>query len=102
METAMAGQVRGWLGRVSPLPRPLALRQATWLLPAAFALHVLEEAPGFTTWVNRYASDRYTVDDFVRNNGLGLVMTVGATFLVARVRSRAVFFAFYAVVLTQQ
>jgi hypothetical protein len=34
------------------------LRHTARLITPAFALHVLEEAPGFTDWVNRYASGR--------------------------------------------
>ena len=44
------------------------LRAAARLLPAAFGLHVLEEAPGFTGWARRHASERYTQRDFVRKN----------------------------------
>ena len=105
MATSLARVRRRRLERVGRIPstyQRLDFRRAVWLLPLAFALHVLEEAPGFTAWVNRYASDRYTADDFVRNNGLGLVLTVGATFLVWRFRSRAVFFVYYTGVVTQQ
>jgi hypothetical protein len=73
-----------------------------WLFPSAFVLHVLEEAPGFTAWVNRYASDRYTPDDFVRNNAAGLVLFFLATLLVSRVTKRSVVFFYYSIVLTQQ
>jgi hypothetical protein len=82
--------------------RPLPLRRAVWLFPAAFAFHVLEEAPGFTEWVNRYASELYSSDDFVRNNTIGLLLTAGATLVVARTRNRTVFFVFYSTILTQQ
>jgi hypothetical protein len=73
-----------------------------WLLPAVFALHVAEEAPGFTRWVNEHASERYTSRDFVRNNALGLGMTAATTALIERTRDRRVFFAYYAAVLSQQ
>jgi hypothetical protein len=74
-----------------------------WLSPAAFALHVLEEAPRFTAWAQRYASDRYTQADFIRNNVLGLALTVGATLIVWRFTSnRPIFFVYYSTVLTQQ
>ena len=78
------------------------LRRTARLITPAFALHVLEEAPGFTDWVNRYASERYTQRDFVRNNALGLVGTAGATGLVTRSGSRPLFLAFYTGVLTQE
>jgi hypothetical protein len=82
--------------------RSLPLRQAVWLLLGTFAVHVLEEAPGFTGWVNRYASDQYTSADFARNNALGLALTAGATLVVTRTSNRAVFFVFYSTVLSQQ
>jgi hypothetical protein len=32
--------------------------RAAWLLPAAFAIHIAEEAPGFAAWARRHeASD---------------------------------------------
>jgi hypothetical protein len=65
-------------------------------------VHVLEEAPGFTEWVNRYASDRYTADDFVRNNALGLALTVGASLGITRYGRRRAFTAYYSVILAQQ
>jgi Protein of unknown function with HXXEE motif len=82
--------------------RALRFRQAVWLVPAVFAVHVLEEAPGFTDWVNRYASEQYSSDDFVRINALGLLLTAGATLVVARTSNRTVFFVFYSTILTQQ
>ena len=76
--------------------------RAVWLYPVAFALHVLEEAPGFTAWARRHASERYSERDFARNNALGLLMTLAGTALVARRPSRPVVFGYFAVVLTQQ
>jgi hypothetical protein len=78
------------------------LRSAQRLLPAAFALHVLEEAPGFTDWARRHASSRYTQRDFVLNNALGLAFTGAATAAVTRVESRPAFVAWWSLVLTQQ
>jgi Protein of unknown function with HXXEE motif len=83
--------------------RRLGFRQAMWLFPVAFALHVTEEAPGFTAWVERYASGRYTQADFVINNSLGLVFTVSATWMVWRfANNRLALFVYYSAVLTQQ
>jgi hypothetical protein len=78
------------------------LRQAVWALPAVFAIHVAEEAPGFTRWARRHASPHYSQRDFVRNNAAGLVMTLAATAAVARRPSRAAVFGYFATVLTQQ
>jgi hypothetical protein len=90
------------LRRRTRLFQALPLQQAVWLFPAAFAVHVLEEAPGFTDWVNRYASEQFTSEDFARNNALGLLLTAGATLAVTRTGNRTVFFVFYSAVLTQQ
>jgi hypothetical protein len=77
-------------------------RRAVWLFPVAFAAHVAEEAPGFTAWVRRHGSSRYTQADFVRINALGLAMTLAGTAVVARARSRPVVCGYFAIVLTQQ
>lgn len=76
-------------------------QRTLWAFPAAFALHVAEEAPGFTCWARRHASTRYTSRDFLRNNTLGLAMTVGATALIAAADGRG-FRPYYVFVLTQQ
>jgi hypothetical protein len=75
---------------------------AARLFPAAFALHVLEEAPGFTDWARRHASQRYTQGDFVVNNALGFALTTAGTAAVTRFSSRPLFAAWYSAVLTQQ
>jgi hypothetical protein len=90
------------LRRRAPAARPLHFRQAAWLFFAAFAVHVLEEAPGFTDWVNRYASEQYSSRDFVRNNAFGLLLSAGATLVVTRTSNRTVVFVFYSTILTQQ
>lgn len=79
-----------------------ALRREVWVFPAVFALHVVEEAPGFTRCAQRHASPRYSQRDFVRNNAAGMVLTVAGTAAVARRPTRAVVFAYFATVLTQQ
>ena len=73
-----------------------------WLYPALLALHVAEEAPGFTRWAQRHASPHYTQRDFVRINAAGLASTIATTALVARSSDRRLFFGWYAAVLTQQ
>ena len=47
-----------WLGRRT-------FREAVWLFPPAFLLHVAEEAPQFTAWVRRYASPQFGPHDFL-------------------------------------
>src|SRR5947199_195836 len=80
----------------------MQFRRASWLLPAAFAVHVLEEAPGFTAWAQRHASPRYSPRDFWRNNALGFALTSGATLAVARTSNRTVLSVYYGAVLTPQ
>ena len=77
-----------------------------WLVPPAFAAHVAEEAPGFTSWARRNTSKRYTQRDFVRNNAFGAILTVAATALAARSRDRRVGTAaasvFHALIVAEQ
>jgi hypothetical protein len=40
----------------------LSFREAVWLFPLAFTLHVLEEIRQFTPWANRYASPTESLD----------------------------------------
>jgi hypothetical protein len=76
--------------------------RTAWVLPAALALHVAEEAPGFAAWARRNAWSGYMQRDFVRINAAGLAMTAVGTWLVTRTRRRAPFLAWHTAVLTQQ
>lgn len=51
----------------------LNFRQAIWLFPIVFALHVMEEAPHFTDLVQRYASS---------NNTAGMIIAIIACSIV--------------------
>src|SRR5690349_3493504 len=62
------------------------LDAALWAFPAAYALHVAQEAPGFAAWARRNASPDYTQRDFVRVNASGIVSTLATTALAARGR----------------
>jgi hypothetical protein len=44
----------------------LTFREAIWLFPFAFTLHVLEEVRQFTAWANRYASPQFTFQRICR------------------------------------
>jgi Protein of unknown function with HXXEE motif len=79
-----------------------SFRAVARLFVLAFAVHVAEEAPGFTAWAKRNASERYTQRDFVRNNALGFVSTAAATAAVIRSDNRTLQMAYYTVVVTQQ
>jgi hypothetical protein len=80
----------------------VSFRRLAWAFPAAYLVHVAEEAPGFVSWARRNASPRYTQHDFVTINGLGFVTTVAATATVTRADSRTVDLAYYTLVVTQQ
>jgi hypothetical protein len=79
-----------------------SFRHTAWTFPAAYVAHVAEEAPGFTAWARRNASEHYTQTDFVRNNALGFVSTIAATVVITRSERRALGLAYYTLVLTQQ
>jgi hypothetical protein len=77
------------------------LRQAVWLLLAAFVLHVLEESPQFKRWVNRHISTRFTWRDFIVNNGLGLAVIGGLCWAVYRDPNPNIVFAFFVLAVWQ-
>src|SRR4051812_35373628 len=78
------------------------LASAVWLLPASFALHVLEESNGFTGWVQRHGRPAYSSQDFIRINAAGLVLTSAATLAMRRRPELRLVAAYYALVVTQQ
>jgi uncharacterized protein with HXXEE motif len=81
--------------------RRRTFREAVWLFPLGFLLHVLEEAPQFTAWVRRYASPQFAPRDFLRNNGLGLVLGIVLTAVVSRWPNRGMVALYFAAILTQ-
>ena len=74
----------------------LAFRQAVWLFPAAFILHVIEEWPRFVTWANRYASQRFTARDYAVIHLSGIVGAVFVAALLSWARPRPLVFLFFA------
>jgi hypothetical protein len=74
----------------------LSFHQGVWLFLPAFALHVLEEAPQFTAWVNRHASPRFTRADFLRNNALGMALSALLCAAAAVFPHPSVVFVFFA------
>src|SRR5262249_6927481 len=79
----------------------LTFRQAVWLFPPVFALHVFEEAPQFTAWANRHASSRFTQADLIRNNALGMGLVLVLCFAVAFFPHPVVIFLFFSLGLWQ-
>lgn len=66
-----------------------------WLCPLAFVLHVSEEAPRFTGWVNRFISPTFTQRDYWRVHLFGIGMWLIAAFLVWRFPTPWVVFFFF-------
>jgi hypothetical protein len=59
-------------------------RQAVWLFPPAFILHVVEEWPRFTRWAQTHASEQFTRRDYTAIHIAGIFASVlGATHRVA-------------------
>jgi len=53
----------------------LSFREGVWLFPIVFTLHVLEELPRFTEWARRYASERFTHQDYLRVHSAGPILS---------------------------
>jgi len=69
------------------LPRA-TLRPLAILLPLVFALHVLEESPGFVTWFNLHADPDITDGLFLSVNATAFAITVIIAAIAAGTRDR--------------
>ena len=78
----------------------LSLREAVWLFPIAFTLHVLEEWPRFTAWAQRYASPSFTRHDYLKIHLAGIVAALAAAMVVWYFPNRLVVFVFFTFMLT--
>jgi len=76
----------------------VTFRDAIWLFPPAFTLHVLEEWPRFTGWAKRYASPLFTQRDYNTIHVAGIIASLLFTLIVWRFPNRAVVFVFFAFV----
>ena len=74
----------------------VTFREAIWLFPPAFILHVLEEWPRFTNWARRYASPLFTQQDYNAIHIAGIVVSFLFTIVVCTFPNRAVVFVFFA------
>jgi len=55
-------------------------RQAVWLFPPAFMLHVVEEWPQFTCWAQTHTSEQFTRRDYNAIHVAGIFASIlGAT-----------------------
>src|SRR5215831_14314868 len=78
----------------------VTFREAIWLFPLAFALHVLEEWPRFTNWANRYASPLFTQRDYNSIHLAGIIASILFTVTVWRFPIRMLVFVFFAFIFT--
>jgi len=74
----------------------LTFRQAVWLIPLAFSLHVLEEWPRFTAWANRYASVRFAQQEYATIHLGGIAGAFLVAALAAAFPSRPLIFLVFA------
>src|SRR5262245_28569365 len=65
------------------LLRGLSYRQAVWLAPAAYALHILEESQHFAEWASAHFAPGFTTAQFVRNNVIVMASLVALTLLAS-------------------
>jgi len=74
----------------------VTFRDAIWLFPPAFTLHVLEEWPRFTSWTNRYTSPLFTQREYNTIHVTGIIASILFTAIVSRFPNRALVFVFFA------
>src|SRR5262245_26041916 len=63
--------------------RGLSYRQAVWLAPAAYALHIVEEAQNFAAWASEHFAQGFTTAQFVKNNAIVMSFLVALTLLAS-------------------
>jgi hypothetical protein len=78
----------------------LSFRQAVWLFPFAFALHVLEEVSQFTTWAQRHASPHFTVQQYLTIHLTGIVAAFIAAAVIRLFPNKVVVFLFFTLMFT--
>ncbi|HEU5235657.1 MAG TPA: HXXEE domain-containing protein [Pyrinomonadaceae bacterium] len=86
-------RIVGWLASLN-------FRQAVWLFPIAYTLHVLEELPQFTNWARRYASAGFTMRDYLAIHLSGIVVAFIASLVIRWFPNRAVIFVFFTLIFT--
>ena len=71
-------------------------RQAVWLFPPAFLLHVVEEWPRFTRWAQTHASKQLTRRDYNTTPIAGVCASLLSATLVSRCPNPWMVFVFFA------
>ena len=70
---------------VEAIPRfrgRLSYRQAVWLAPLAYAVHILEESQQFAAWASTHFAAGFTTPQFVKNNLIVMSGLIALTLLV--------------------
>lgn len=67
----------------------VTFQDAIWLFPPAFALHVLEEWPRFTSWARRNASPLFTQRDYNTIHVAGIIASILFTVIVSGFPNRS-------------
>jgi hypothetical protein len=80
------------------VPIDTTFREAVWLFPIAFTLHVAEESPRFTTWARIHASAQFTMREYVKIHIAGIISAVFFAALMSRFPNRSLIFLFFAFV----
>jgi len=78
----------------------LSFRQAVWLFPLAYVLHVLEELPQFTNWSRHYAAASFTLRDYLVVHISGIVVAILTPLIIWFFPNRIVIFLFFTFVFT--
>jgi hypothetical protein len=78
----------------------LKFREAVWLFPFAFTLHVLEEVWHFTNWAKRYASPNFTFRDYLTIHLAGIVIAFIVAAVIWFFPNKVVVFIFFTFIFT--
>ena len=78
----------------------LTFREAVWLFPLVFTLHVLEELPQFTNWAQRYASPAFTRTDYIKIHLAGIAVAFMAAAVIWYFPNRIVLLVFFTFIFT--
>jgi hypothetical protein len=61
----------------------LSYRQAIWLAPVAYALHILEESQHFAEWASAHFAPGFTTAQFVKNNLIVMTSLIALSLLAS-------------------
>ncbi len=78
----------------------MKFRQAVWLFPIAYTLHVFEELPQFTNWARHYANASFTMRDYLVIHVSGIVVAWLAPVVLQVIPNRIMIFIFFTFVFT--